>query len=138
MPYKKTNKPSGMQSFPDAKSKTDTTGYMSLERRIKSLQHAGQILHAARATQFDGDSENYTAPPHRGLQPDLADLSQLAMENAERTAAIKARFKEKFKKVQAANKATLEAQKAAKPQNATTVETTEQNSAENNPDEVTE
>lgn len=98
-PYVKTEKSSGIQSFKGAKSKTDTAGYMSLERRVKSLQHAGQILQQSRIHQFDGTGEDYVAPPHRGLHADLADLSELARENADRLSHIK-RKSDKNKKDQ--------------------------------------
>lgn len=92
---KRSKPPSGVESFPDAKSKTETASYMPLEARVKALQHAGQILQASREQQFDGTGEDYVAPPMRGLQPDLADLSQLARENAERMNIIKQRVYDK-------------------------------------------
>lgn len=108
-PYKKTNTQSGKQSFPDSKSDVDTSGYMTLERRIKSLQHAGQILRQSRDAQFDGYSDNYVAPPHRGLQPDLADLAEMQREHQIRMNGLKQKFNEQKELLKQSRQASKEA-----------------------------
>lgn len=110
--YKKS--PIGIQAFPNAKSKVDTAGYMSLERRVKSLQHAGQILHAARSAQFDGTSENFVAPPMRGYGQDLADLSEMARTHQTKMDALKIKHQQRKKRQAEAQKpAPEEADKKA-------------------------
>lgn len=73
------------------KSNVDTLGYQTLERRIMNLQHAGIVNRQAKEDEYDGTGTDYTAPPMRGIQPDLADLSEIVRENSDRVKEIKER-----------------------------------------------
>ena len=86
---KRDPKKSGLESFPGAKSKVDTLGYMPLADRVLQFQIAGQNLKHAKAAMYDGENDSYESVPFRGQQPDLADISEMQREKYARVKELK-------------------------------------------------
>lgn len=74
-----------------AKNLVDRTGFQPLEIRVQQLQAAGIALNVAKdASRYDTDDPNsiIEAPPFRGLSPDLAEISEIHRQNAQRMVDI--------------------------------------------------
>lgn len=90
----------GVESFPDARSLTETKGYVPLEVRVKHMLAAGQSLVKAKADMFDflQESDLDRMDPRVVMlrQPgiDLADMSEAMRESAKRKRAIRERLRE--------------------------------------------
>lgn len=119
----KAKKQDNRKKFDKKPSIVDSTGYVSLQKRIQYLQDAGTMLNVARSEMFDfdpkeGDEEfnidDYQLNTNllRGLPVDLADVSQEQRENAARLEEVKSRLAE-YKRSKARAKALREASEAA-------------------------
>lgn len=83
--YTKLNRPEKVyEDFTGVKSKVETAGYLSAQKRIENMMLAGQRLVTARKEMYDfapdQDIDESLSDPTRSPNFDMADASQIALE----------------------------------------------------------
>lgn len=89
--FKKT-----VESYPKARSQASKLGYVSTEERIKALLQAGTNLLVNRTDNYDildPNPQEWELTPGRTFGLDLADLSELHREKAQRKREITQKIK---------------------------------------------
>lgn len=128
---------SQIEKFEKKKSMVDSTGFQSQETKIKQLLQAGINLNIAKQemrydTMEDNDID-IQAPPFRGLQPDLAEMSELKRENAIRIHELKKRHQIK-REATKADQQKIKAEQQKVRESIKTDEKSEKDESQNEPE----